>query len=234
MFSIAIATFILAAISLLYPQIYSIIPNQITNEVNNHLDKLYPTGMKYGFWATASVVNTYPLDKTAWTKLSPIGIASIFMWLFTLLISILTGWGINRSKYTIGKNNKIIKQLIPVNIIIAFIVIIGLISQPGLIHIPFNNPRVNSFNLMSKYADPTAAVSATNTSALHPDKIVQTLTHNKDLNLAYLNFKNYTVAGYVFFAITIILAISIVIHAIMLLVRALFYKTRDKDNVQTA
>lgn len=173
-YALCLLTFILAAAIMLGP-----------NYNSDALD--------YGYWhlASAGEMTTKP------TQLSPAGIAVMILWAFSLVLSIITIIGLKKSNYTIGKNNKVTRVFWPVNFAILVVVIIGLLSQPNLIHIG------SSFSLISRH-------------------------WGAEIQSGSWNFSNYTVAGYVFFAITICLALGIVFDIIGFVLRIFLSRSKEK------
>ena len=175
-YALCLLTFVFAAIIFLMP---------------NYSDNI----QNIGFWKFDSASNfTGKPD-----MLSGAGIAVMVLWAISLIVSIITVVALKKSKYTIGKNNKVTRVFIPINIAILIVVVLGLISQPGLIHIG------QSISLQVRKWD-------TN------------MTGNT------LNFGNYTIAGYVFFGVTICLALGIVFDIIGFVFRIFFSRTKDKAN----
>ena len=174
-YALCLLTFVFAAIILLMP---------------NYSDSLQNVG--YWHFANSSLTGKP-------TELSGAGIAVMILWAFSLIFSIITVVALKKSKYTIGKNNKVTRVFIPINIAILFVVVMGLVSQPGLAHIG------NSVSLLVRH-------------------------WNGSVSMKSLNFDNYTVVGYVFFGITIFLALGIVFDIIGFVFRIFFSRTKDKAN----
>lgn len=223
-YALCLLTFILGAVIMLLPNYvgkeFKIVPGgNPSDQIHNFLS----SGINYGYWHfDGANLSSKP------TELSPAGIATIVLWIVALILSIVTVVCVKKAKYTIGKNNKVTKVFFPIHFAILFVVIIGLISQPNLIGIKLGSHDVqvsgydHSFSLISKYPPGCEVLAKIDTSN------IKDLTSSS--SNATLNFKNYTVAGYVFFAITLVFALGILVDIIMFIIRIFFNRTRDKDS----